>query len=107
MPLVGGAVLGNLPRVGLPAVGAGTELWYLRGYFLFAAVVYFRWAVVVIGSICDYLGINCLTITEKVAPGQVREGEGEKEREREREKGGGLLGRERRAVNGGLARKGD
>jgi ethanolaminephosphotransferase len=61
-PLVGGAILGNLPRFGLPAVSAFIELWYLRSYFVFALVVYFRWALLVINSICSYLGINCLTI---------------------------------------------
>jgi ethanolaminephosphotransferase len=61
-PLVGGAILGNLPRFGLPAVSSFIELWYLRSYFVFALVVYFRWALLVINSICSYLGINCLTI---------------------------------------------
>lgn len=61
-PLVGGAILGNLPRVGLPQLPAYLELWYLRGYFVFAMIVYFRWAFLVINSICSYLGINCLTI---------------------------------------------
>lgn len=70
IPLIGGAILGNLPRFGLPAVSVGVELWYLRAYFVFALVVYFRWALLVINSICAYLGINCLTITKKPAPGQ-------------------------------------
>jgi ethanolaminephosphotransferase len=70
IPLIGGAILGNLPRLGLPAVSVGVELWYLRAYFVFALVVYFRWALLVINSICAYLGINCLTITKKPAPGQ-------------------------------------
>ena len=70
VPLIGGAVIGNLPRFGLPAVSAEVEVWYLRAYFLFAIVAYFRWALLVINSICAYLGINCLTITEKSAPGQ-------------------------------------
>lgn len=61
-PLVGGAVLGNLPRIGLPAASATIELWYLRAYFIFAMIVYFRWAFLVINSICSFLGINCLTI---------------------------------------------
>lgn len=65
VPLVGGAILGNLPRIGLPAVGTQVELWYLRSYFVFALIVYFRWAFLVINSICAYLGINCLTITPK------------------------------------------
>lgn len=61
-PLVGGAVLGNLPVFGLPAVSAEVELFYLYGYFVFAMVVYFRWAYLVITSICDFLGINAFTI---------------------------------------------
>ncbi|KAL8961737.1 MAG: hypothetical protein Q9193_001756 [Seirophora villosa] len=69
-PLIGGAVLGNLPLLGLPAVTALVELWYLRAYFVFALVVYFRWALLVINSICNYLGINCLTITPKAGPHQ-------------------------------------
>ncbi len=72
VPLVGGAVLGNLPRVGLPAVNTYVELWYLRAYLAFALIVYFRWALLVINSICAYLGINCLTITDKAAPNQTR-----------------------------------
>lgn len=70
IPLIGGAVLGNLPRIGLSPVTADVELWYLRAYFVFAMVVYFRWALLVINSICAYLGINCLTITKSPAPGQ-------------------------------------
>lgn len=70
VPLIGGAILGNLPRIGLPPVTETVELWYLRGYFVFATVAYFRWALLVINSICTYLGINCLTITKKPAPGQ-------------------------------------
>lgn len=62
VPLIGGAVLANLPRVGGPAPTVAFELWYLRAYFVFAGVVYFRWATLVIDSICSYLGINCLTI---------------------------------------------
>ncbi|KAI9835713.1 MAG: hypothetical protein M1819_001890 [Sarea resinae] len=73
VPLIGGAVLSNLPRFGLPAVSASVEVWYLRAYFVFALIIYFRWAILVIGSICDYLGINCLTIGDKTAPGQFRE----------------------------------
>jgi len=61
-PLIGGAIIGNLPYLGLPGVSPEVELWYLRGYFVFAVVAYFRWAFLVINSICSYLGINCLTI---------------------------------------------
>lgn len=70
VPLIGGAILGNLPRLGLPAVSVDVEIWYLRAYFVFALVVYFRWALLVINSICAYLGINCLTIAKQPAPGQ-------------------------------------
>ena len=61
-PLVGGAVLANLPVLGFDGVSAQTELYYLWGYFLFAMVAYFRWAYLVITSICNFLGINALTI---------------------------------------------
>ncbi|KAI0473792.1 CDP-alcohol phosphatidyltransferase [Xylariaceae sp. FL0804] len=68
IPLVGGAVLGNLPRLGLPSVTAELEHYYLWGYFFFALVVYSRWAYLVTTSICNFLGINCLTIPrEKLA----------------------------------------
>lgn len=73
-PLVGGAVLGNLPRFGLAAVSAELELTYLYAYFVFAMIVYFRWAFVVTGAICEYLGINALTIPrEKTIENRKRE----------------------------------
>ena len=65
VPLVCGAILGNLPKFGLPPVRADLELWYLRVYFVFAVVVYMRWAVLVIDSICAVLDINCLTIKHR------------------------------------------
>jgi len=61
-PLVGGAVLGNLPRLGFAPVTAEFEHMYLWAYLVFAAIVYFRWAILVTTSICKFLGINCLTI---------------------------------------------
>ena len=73
VPLVGGALLTNLPHIGFPVISDVVELWYLRSYLLFAMVVYFRWALLVISSICGYLKINCLTITEKSAPNQIKE----------------------------------
>jgi ethanolaminephosphotransferase len=65
VPLIGGALLANLPRVGLPPVSPELEAWYLRAYFVFALVVYMRWAFLVISKICAFLGINCLTIKAK------------------------------------------
>ncbi|KAK6065151.1 CDP-alcohol phosphatidyltransferase class-I family protein C22A12.10-like protein 2 [Seiridium cupressi] len=62
VPLVGGAILANLPRLGYQPISAKNELLYLYGYFIFAAVVYFRWAFLVTNSICKFLGINALTI---------------------------------------------
>ena len=62
-PLIGGAVLANLPFFGFSALTATQELLYLRGYFVFASVAYLRWALLVIDSICAYLEINCLRIT--------------------------------------------
>jgi ethanolaminephosphotransferase len=72
-PLMGGAVLANLPALGLDALfDEKTELWYLQAYFVFAAVVYGRWAYLVINAICGYLGINCLTIPREKWRAQER-----------------------------------
>ncbi|KAI9760064.1 MAG: hypothetical protein M4579_001897 [Chaenotheca gracillima] len=89
-PLIGGAILGNLPRFGFEAVSAKTELWYLRAYFVFALVVYFRWAVLVINRICAYLDINCLTISSKTAPGQTKAGASKGKKESANGSVGGL-----------------
>ncbi|GIZ43037.1 hypothetical protein CKM354_000628100 [Cercospora kikuchii] len=64
-PLIGGAVLVNLPYIGFPAPSAEIQLYYLRGYFVFSTIVYGRWAYVVCTAICEYLGIRCLTIPEE------------------------------------------
>ncbi|KAF8246886.1 Choline/ethanolaminephosphotransferase [Wilcoxina mikolae CBS 423.85] len=64
-PLMGGATLVNLPFIGLPAITPTFEIWYLRSYLVFAMIVYFRWAMLVIDSICSYLGIKCLRIVPK------------------------------------------
>ncbi|PYI18822.1 sn-1,2-diacylglycerol cholinephosphotransferase [Aspergillus japonicus CBS 114.51] len=61
-PLIGGAILANLPRLGLPMVSASFELLYLRLYLLVAFVAYMHWAFLVINRITTFLGINCLTI---------------------------------------------
>ncbi|KAF2202865.1 ethanolaminephosphotransferase 1 [Delitschia confertaspora ATCC 74209] len=73
-PLIGGAVLVNHPYWAIPGILTGPvsarfELMYLWAYLIFAAVVYGRWAHLVITSICDFLGINCLTITPKATSG--------------------------------------
>jgi len=65
-PLVGGAVLfGVLPAVLGVELGGGIERMYLWTYLIVAVVIYFRWAFLVIGAICDFLGIQCLTIPEE------------------------------------------
>ena len=71
-PMIGGALLVNHPYFTITGttfgpISANFELWYLRAYFVFAAIVYGRWAHLVITSICNYLGINCLTIPTKTA----------------------------------------
>lgn len=62
LPLVGGAALVNLPLFGLEPVSAEIEHYYLWSYCAVALAVYSRWAYLVINAICDYLGIQCLTI---------------------------------------------
>lgn len=52
---------------------------YLRSYFVFAFVVYSRWAMLVIDAMCSYLGIRCLSIpysapTKGVPNGNVANG---------------------------------
>ncbi|KAJ4329239.1 hypothetical protein N0V84_000365 [Fusarium piperis] len=64
-PLVGGAIIGNLPRIGFSQISAELELYYLWAYLAFSMVVYFRWAWLVVTSICNYLGINALTIPKE------------------------------------------
>lgn len=67
VPLVGGSIIGNLPRFGLDPIHPTTELYYLWAYFIFSLIVYFRWALLVINTICAYLNINCLTIPSGTA----------------------------------------
>lgn len=64
-PLIGGAVLANLPWLGLPAIDSAIETWYLRAYFVFALIAYTRWALLTINKICAFLDINCLTIKQR------------------------------------------
>lgn len=64
-PLIGAAVMVNLPYFGFEAPSAQVQLYYLWAYFLFSMVAYLRWAFVVCNAICEYLGINCLTIPEE------------------------------------------
>lgn len=61
-PLIGGAALVNIQHLGLKPISADLELYYLYAYLVFAMIVYFRWAILVINAICKFLGINCLTI---------------------------------------------
>lgn len=72
VPLIGGAVIANLPRLGFPMVAGWVELWYLRLYFVFAFVIYMHWAVLVINRITTFLGINCLTIRKSKSAARDR-----------------------------------
>jgi ethanolaminephosphotransferase len=67
IPLVGGAIMVWLPLFGFDPVSAQYERWYIYGYFVFAMIQYFVWAVRVINRICMELDINCLTIKQKHA----------------------------------------
>ncbi|KAI8344191.1 CDP-alcohol phosphatidyltransferase-domain-containing protein [Chlamydoabsidia padenii] len=67
VPLIGGAVISNLPRLNAiePIFTPESEFLYICGFFIFSLLAYLRWAVVVINSFCNYLGINCLTIPKR------------------------------------------
>lgn len=78
IPLVGGAVLGNLPRLGFPMVSKGAELWYLRAYLVFAFIAYTHWALFVVDRITTFLNINCLTIKKEVREANHRKREAAK-----------------------------
>ena len=98
-PLIAGAILINAPPLmGFEPWSKESELWYLRGYFVFATVVYFRWAVLVIDSICEYLDINCLTITPRLLPNELKGNEN-----------GDMKGtrKSERLANGGSLKKSD
>lgn len=65
-PLMAGAVLINAPYLGFGVIlDAEKELFYLRAFLGFASIVYGSWAYTVINAICEYLGINALTIPSK------------------------------------------
>ncbi len=82
LPLMGGAVLMNLPYLGFEPVSVQVEHYYLWTYFTISMVVYFRWAYLVINAICGYLNIRCLTIPEE----KVRALEEERRKSRAAEK---------------------
>lgn len=64
-PLVAGAIMVNIRYLGFEPISAEVELYYLWAYFFYSMIVYFRWAFVVVNAICNYLGINCLTIPQE------------------------------------------
>ncbi|KAF1796876.1 hypothetical protein V8B55DRAFT_1451962 [Mucor lusitanicus] len=67
IPLVLGAIITNLPLYTSmdPIFTPQSEYVYLVCYFVLALVLYLRWAVLVIDSICTYLGIRCLVIPDQ------------------------------------------
>lgn len=78
LPLMGGALLTNLPRFGYNPISANVEAQYLRGYFIFAVAAYTSWAFAVIDAFCGFLDINCLTIKQrKVDTAEVERFEGD------------------------------
>lgn len=64
IPLIFGAFITNAPVMfgWDPIFTADTEYYFLWAYFIFVAVAYAQWAVVVIDRFCTYLGIKCLSI---------------------------------------------
>ena len=72
LPLMGGAVLANLPQFGYERMSPDFEYRYLMVYFVFSLIVYGNWAGRVISSICNFLDINCLTIKSRAPSGEVK-----------------------------------
>ncbi|KPI36536.1 Cholinephosphotransferase 1 [Cyphellophora attinorum] len=96
VPLIGGAVLAQGPSFELwSAWSPTTEFRYLQGYFVFAVVAYFTWAVRVINAICKVLEINCLTIKKRKVDADEAD-KGKKEIENETPAANGELRRSTR-----------
>lgn len=102
-PLLLGGVLANLPALGLKPIWTDEqELWYLKGYFVFAAIIYGRWAYLVINAICKYLGINALTIPRD----KVREAKRKRDAEQQQiSNGDAAPRRSERIANGSPEKK--
>lgn len=65
LPLFGGALLVNAPAViGRPLLTPTQEGLYLWAWLVIAAVGYLNWSYHLINSFCQYLGINCFSLTE-------------------------------------------
>ncbi|KAI7906091.1 CDP-alcohol phosphatidyltransferase-domain-containing protein [Cokeromyces recurvatus] len=66
IPLMIGAILTNIPILFPVIIGPiftpKSEYAFLLAYFGFAVIAYMRWAIVVINSFCEFLGIQCLII---------------------------------------------
>ncbi|RHZ61702.1 hypothetical protein Glove_346g63 [Diversispora epigaea] len=64
IPLLLGTVLTNIPRIFQTGeiLSPAFEHYYLWGYFIFTAIAYFHWAILVINRFCSYLKINCFRI---------------------------------------------
>ena len=69
-----------------PFITPGQELAFMWAYLGFAVVAYGRWAVLVIGSICRFLGINALTIPRAKLDEAKRKRELERREKSERKK---------------------
>ncbi|KAF9972332.1 hypothetical protein BGZ73_004569 [Actinomortierella ambigua] len=77
IPLVVGAFLTNVPVIfgWEPILSSQGEYYYLWAYFIFVAIAYVQWALLVIDRFCTYLGIKCLSIPRPKAQ-QSEEEEG-------------------------------
>ncbi|KAF2099333.1 hypothetical protein NA57DRAFT_74834 [Rhizodiscina lignyota] len=107
-PLLIGAVVSNYPLLGLKPIWTDTlELRYLQVYFVFAAIIYGRWAYLVINSICKYLGINALTIPKEKVEEAKRRQEAERAAQNDSINGSALPGPNEKIVNGPTTRKVD
>lgn len=83
LPLFGGALLVNAPAVvGHPLLTSAQEGLYLWAWLVIAAVGYFNWCYHLIRSFCQYLGINCFSLTEAQLAASHIDGDGSRGDER-------------------------
>ncbi|KAF8583892.1 Choline/ethanolaminephosphotransferase [Ramaria rubella] len=66
-PLIGGAILVNLPSLGIKCSLPGLEIWYLRLATIYASLDFIVWFMMLCRRFMTTLDIDCLTIKTRKA----------------------------------------